>query len=184
VSDPDNPVRNSFDGAGAHNYRALAARPDVLTFDSPPLERDTEVTGHIRAELFVSCDCRDTDIWARLLDVAPDGTAYNLMSPGLDVLRASYREPASGRQLLEPGQIYALTLDKLVTSNLFKRGHRIRLQISASFFPNFSRNLHTGALETTSDRRQKATIRIHHGAAHRSNLVLPIVDGGDTKGTK
>jgi hypothetical protein len=184
VSDPDNPVRNSFDGAGAHDYRALTDRPDVLTFDTAPLEQETEVTGHIRAELFVSCDCRDTDIWARLLEVAPDGTAFNLMSPGLDVLRASYREPAKGRQLLEPGEIYLLTLDKLVTSNLFKRGHRIRLQVSTSFFPNFSRNLHTGALETTSDRRQKATIRIHHDAAHRSTLVLPIVNDGDTKGTK
>jgi predicted acyl esterase len=102
------------------------------------------------------------------------------MSPGLDVLRASYREPAKGRQLLAPGQIYALTLDKLVTSNLFKRGHRVRLQISASFFPNFSRNLHTGALETASDRRQRATIRIHHGAAHQSQLVLPLVDTNDT----
>jgi uncharacterized protein len=180
VSDPDAPVRNPFDDAGAHDYRALVDRPDVLTFDSAPLEQDTEVSGHIRAELFVSCDCRDTDIWARVLDVAPDGTAYNLMSPGLDVLRASYRDPARGRQLLTPHQIYPLRLDKLVTSNLFKRGHRIRLQVSTSFFPNFSRNLHTGELETVSDHRQKATIRIHHDAAHRSHVVLPIVDAGET----
>ena len=158
VSDPDNPVHNSFDGAGAHDYRALAERPDVLTFDSAPLDEDTEVTGPIRAELFVSCDCRDTDIWARLLDVAPDGTAFNLMSPGLDVLRASYRDPSKGRQLLEPGRIYALPLDHLVTSNVFMRGHRIRLQISTTFFPNFSRNLHTGDMETVSARRQKATV--------------------------
>jgi putative CocE/NonD family hydrolase len=184
VSDPDAPVRNLFDSAGGHDYRALADRPDVLTFDSAPLERETEVTGHLRAELFVSCDCRDTDIWARVLDVAPDGTAYNLMSPGLDVLRASYRDMEKGRQLLQPGEIYALTLDKLVTSNLFERGHRIRLQISATFFPNFSRNLHTGALETTSDRRQKATIQIHHDPAHQSRVVLPIVRGGNTKDTK
>jgi putative CocE/NonD family hydrolase len=187
VSDPDNPVRNSYDGAGAHDYRALVERADVLTFDSAPLAADTEVTGPIAAELHVSCDCRDTDIWARLLDVAPDGTAFNLMSPGLDVLRASYRESEKGRQLLTPGQIYALRLDKLVTSNVFKAGHRIRLQISASFFPNFSRNLHTGELETTSDRRQTATIRIHHDPQHRSHVTLPIVPAAntnDTKGTK
>lgn len=191
VADPDNPVRNAYHGSGAHDYRALVERSDVLTFDSAPLAGDREVTGPITAELHVSCDCRDTDLWARLLDVAPDGTAYNLMSPGLDVLRASYREPQKGRQLLEPGTIYTLRLDKLVTSNVFKAGHRIRLQVSASFFPNFSRNLHTGDLETTSARRQKATIRIHHDARHRSRLVLPVVNGNtratqntqNTKGT-
>ena len=158
----------------------------MLTFDSAPLAQDIEVTGPIAAELHVSCDCRDTDIWARLLDVAPDGSAFNLMSPGLDVLRASYREPEKGRQLLDPGSIYLLRLDKLVTSNLFERGHRIRLQVSTSFFPNFSRNLHTGLLETVSDRRQKATIRIHHDNAHQSRLVLPVAHGGrnDTKDTK
>ncbi len=181
VSDPDNPVRNPFEEAGAHDYRSLVKRADVLTFDSAPLDRNTEVTGPIVAELFVSCDCRDTDIWARLYDVAPDGTAYNLMSPGLDVVRASYRDPAKGRRLLEPGTIYAVRLDSLITSNVFMRGHRIRLQISASFFPNFSRNLHTGDLETISARRQKATIRVHHDRTHASQLVLPLVD---TKGTK
>jgi len=176
VSDPDNPVLNPYDSAGAHDYRALADRGDVLTFDSAPFESDTEVTGPIAARLFVSCDCRDTDIWARLYDVAPDGTAFNLMSPGLDVVRASYRDLSKGRQLLRPGEVYELTLDHLVTSNVFKRGHRVRLQVSATFFPNFSRNLHTGVLETTSSRRQRATIRVHHAGAHASQLVLPVVD--------
>jgi putative CocE/NonD family hydrolase len=176
VSDPDHPLVNPHQSAGAHDYRALADRAEVLTFDSEPLARDTEITGPITARLFVSCDCRDTDIWARLLDVGPDGTAYNLMSPGLDVLRASYREIEKGRQLLNPGTIYELRLDHLVTSNQFKRGHRVRLQISTSFFPNFSRNLHTGDLETTSARRQRATIRIHHDGAHSSHVVLPVVE--------
>lgn len=187
LSDSDNPVRNPYDSAGAHDYRALVERPDVLTFDSAPLTEDTEVTGPIAADLYVSSDCRDTDIWARLLDVAPDGTAFNLMSPGLDVLRASYRDIEKGRQLLTPGEIYALRLDKLVTSNVFKAGHRIRLQISAAFFPNFSRNLHSGEMETVSDRRQRATIRIHHDPQHRSTVTLPIVspeNTEDTKGTK
>jgi putative CocE/NonD family hydrolase len=184
VSDPDDPVRNAYDSAGAHDYRALLDRSDVLTFDSAPLAEDTEVTGPIIAELQVSCDCRDTDIWARLLDVSPDGTAFNLMSPGLDVLRASYREIEKGRQLLTPGRIYTLRLDSLITSNVFKAGHRIRLQVSASFFPNFSRNLHTGELETTSDRRQKATIRIHHSPQHPSQVTLPTVPRAHTKDTK
>ena len=174
VSDPDAPVENPFDSAGAHDHRALVDRPDVLTFDSAPLEADTEVTGPVVVELQLSCDCRDTDIWARLYDVAPDGTAVNLMSPGLDVLRASYRDPSAGRQLLTPGEVYTLRLDQLVTSNVFTRGHRIRLQLSASFFPNFSRNLHTGALETTSADRRRATIRIHHDPARPSRIVLPV----------
>ncbi len=176
VSDPDKPVLNPYDSAGAHDYRALVDREDLLTFDSAPFDADTEVTGPVIARLFVSCDCRDTDIWARLYDVAPDGTAFNLMSPGLDVVRASYRDLSKGRQLLRPGEVYELTLDHLVTSNVFKRGHRVRLQVSATFFPNFSRNLHTGDLETTSSRRQRATIRVHHAGAHASQLVLPVVD--------
>ena len=116
-------------------------------FRSAPLERDTEVTGPIHAQIYFACDCRDTDLWVRLLDVAPDGTAFNLMSPGLDVLRASYRDLKKGRQLLKPNQVYELHLDNLITSNVFRKGHRIRVQISATFFPNFSRNLQTGELE-------------------------------------
>lgn len=174
VADPAHPVRNPFATAGAHDYRAFVERPDVLTFDTTPLVTDVELTGPIRVELAVSCDCRDLDLWARLLDVAPDGTAYNLMSPGLDVIRASYREPEKGRQLLTPGAISRLRLDHLLTSNTFLRGHRIRLQISGSFFPNFSRNLHTGDLETTSARGQRATIRLHSDAAHPSRIILPV----------
>ena len=83
---------NPYDASGAHDYRELAKRPDVLTFDTAPLERDVEVTGPIQADVYVACDCRDVDLYVRLLDVAPDGTAFNLMSPGLDVLRASYRD--------------------------------------------------------------------------------------------
>jgi len=175
VSDPLNPVRNMYGHSGAHDYRSIAQRDDVLTFDSDALARDTEVTGPIKANIYLSCDCRDTDLWVRLLDVAPDGTAFNLMSPGLDVLRASYRDPARGRQLLEPGRIYALQLDHLVTSNAFLKGHRIRAQISTTFFPNFSRNLHTGDLETVSGVARRATIRIYHDRQHPSHVTLPVV---------
>src|SRR5437763_9315064 len=108
VSDPGNPVLNVYDSSGAHDYRKLAERSDVLLFDSAPMERDLEVTGPIAVKIFVSCDCRDFDLWVRLLDLAPDGTAFNLMSPGLDVQRASYREMKKGRQLLRPGKIYEL----------------------------------------------------------------------------
>jgi putative CocE/NonD family hydrolase len=175
VSDPARPVVNTYDSSGAHDYRKLADRADVLTFDSALLQEDTEITGPITARIFVSCDCRDFDLWARLLDVSPDGTAINLMSAGLDVLRASYRDLSRGRQLLSPGTIYELKLENLITSNLFLQGHRIRLQISASFAPNFSRNLQSGKSEASSVEMKRAHIRVFHDAKHLSQVVLPII---------
>jgi putative CocE/NonD family hydrolase len=166
VSDPALPVVNPYDSSGAHDYRKLAHRADVLTFDSAVLQEDTEVTGPIKARIFVSCDCRDFDLWARLLDVSPDGTAINLMSPGLDVQRASYRDLSRGRQLLSPGQIYELKLENLITSNMFPQGHRVRLQISGSFTPNFSRNLQSGKSEVSSVEMNKAHVRIFHDTTH------------------
>ena len=147
VSDPAKPVVNPYSSSGAHDYRESGGAERCSDFRSAPLEHDTEVTGPIHAQIYFACDCRDTDLWVRLLDVAPDGTAFNLMSPGLDVLRASYRDLKKGRQLLTPNQVYELHLDNLITSNVFQKGHRIRVQISATFFPNFSRNLQTGELE-------------------------------------
>ena len=175
VSDPSEPVVNVYDSSGAHDYRKLADRADVLTFDSALLQEDTEITGPITARIFVSCDCRDFDLWARLLDVSPDGTAINLMSPGLDVLRASYRDLSRGRQLLSPGKIYELKLENLITSNVFLQGHRIRLQISASFTPNFSHNLQSAKSEVNSVEMKRAHIRVFHDAKHLSQVVLPII---------
>lgn len=173
VSDPASPVLDAHPFyAGANDYRSLTSRKDVLVFDSAPLERDTEVTGSIAAEIHLSSDAPDTDLWVRLLDVAPDGTALNLMSAGLDVLRASYRN--GRRELLEPGHVYRLALDRLMTSHVFRADHRIRVQISATFFPAFSRNLHTGARETSSADTRRATITIHHDRHHASRVVLPI----------
>lgn len=177
ISDPANPVVNEYGSSGAHDYRKLAERDDVLTFDSQILEKDTEITGPIEARVFVSCDCRDLDVWVRLEDLSPDGTAYNLMSPGLDVLRASYRDLGRGRQFLEPGKIYDLDLKNLVTSNVFLKGHRIRVQISGTFYPNFSRNLQNGKSEVESAEIKKARIRIYSDAQHASQIVLPFVAG-------
>ena len=175
LSDPARPVTNIYDDSGAHDYRELAKRKDVLVFDSDPLERDVEVTGPIQARVYLACDCRDTDLWVRLLDVGPDGTAFNLMSPGLDVLRASYRDLRHGRQLLQPNRVYELQLDHLITSNVFQKGHRIRVQISTTFFPNFSRNLHTGGLETQSSAMKAANISVYADRKHPSRIILPVV---------
>jgi len=174
LSDPASPVVNAYDSSGAHDYAKLSERADVLTFDSAALKQDTEVSGPIIVDVWVSCECRDFDLWARLLDVAPDGTAMNLMSPGLDVQRASYRDLKRGRQWLSPGEIYELKLEKLITSNVFLQGHRIRLQISGSFTPNFSRNLQNGQSEVTSAEMRKANIRVFHDASHPSRILLPV----------
>ena len=175
VADPANPVVNQYAASGAHDYRKLAERSDVLTFDTPPLERNTEVTGPIHAHIFISCDCRDLDLWVRVLDTAPDGTTLNLMSPGLDVQRASNREHAREPQWLTPRKIYQVDLNNLITSNTFLAGHRIRVQISASFFPNFSRNLQSGKSEVTSADMQKSTIAVYSDSTHASQVILPLV---------
>ena len=175
ISDPEHPVENGYSSSGAHDCRDLAKRSDVLTFDSPRLQFDKEVTGPIHAEIYMACDCRDVDLWVRLLDVGPDGTAFNLMNPGLDVVRASYRELKRGRQLLQPNHIYSIRLENLITSNLFKKGHRVRVQISGSFFPNFSRNPQTGDSERDSANLRKARVTIYSDRRHPSRIILPIV---------
>jgi len=129
----------------------------------------------MRATIFASADVPDFDLWVRLLDVWPDGRAFNLMSPGLDVLRASYRNGSLKPELLEPGTIYELKVDRLLTSNVFKKGHRIRLQISGAFFPHFSRNLQTGESEITSSKTKRGLIRIYTDKEHPSAVTLPII---------
>lgn len=183
VSDPAHPVSDPYTKYGAHDYRSFAGREDVLVFDTEPLAAGTEVTGAIRAEIYLSADVPDLDLWVRLLDVEPGGAAYNFMSPGLDVLRASYRNyrfpETQGQEfkteLLTPGKIYRLDFDRLLTSNVFLAGHRIRVQISGAFFPHFSRNLQTGDSEITTSRTQIGHIRIYHDAAYASRIVVPVI---------
>jgi hypothetical protein len=175
IADPSKPVHDLYDTRGAHDYRPLRSRPDVLVFETPALASSITIAGNAIAHVFVSCDCRDFDLWVRMLDVHPDGRTMNLMSPGADLLRASYRDIANGRQLLQPGAVYELTLDGLLTANRFAAGHRIQLQISASFAPHLSRNLQTGESEVTSAESRPAEITIHHNAEHPSRLILPVL---------
>jgi hypothetical protein len=176
VSDPREPVTDPFAlEAGAHDYRALAARKDVLVFETAPLDRDLRVVGPLSAQIHVSTDARDTDLWVRVLDVGPDGTAFNLMSPGLDVQRASYRDGGPERKLLDPGRVYLLRFENLLTANLFPKGHRLRLLLSAAFFPHYSRNLHTGELEMDAKATRVAEIHVHHDASRPSAITLSVV---------
>ncbi|HWN06892.1 MAG TPA: CocE/NonD family hydrolase [Steroidobacteraceae bacterium] len=175
TTDPQRPVVDPHGSPGAHDYRVLASRNDVLTFETDPLPDAWSVAGNVTAILYASCDCRDFDLWVRLQDVHPDGRAINLASPGNDVIRASYREPAVGRQPVEPGIVYELRLPQTLTSIRFGKGHRIRVQVSASFDPHLSRNLQTGESEVTSGVSRKAVITIRHGTQHPSRLLLPTV---------
>jgi putative CocE/NonD family hydrolase len=175
VSDPAHPLTDSYGEFGARDYKSLAGREDVLVFDSEAFKNDTEVTGPIQATVYASADVRDFDLWVRILDVWPDGRAFNLMSPGLDVLRASYRNGSLKPELLTPGKIYQLELDRLLTSNVFKAGHKIRVQVSGAFAPHFSRNLQTGESEITFSDTQTGHIRIYHDRENPSEITLPIV---------
>jgi len=174
-SDPAQPTRDPYHVFGPHDYSGLTQSAGVLAFETEPFAEDTEIAGAISAEMFISCDCPDIDLWVKVLDVGPGGEAFNLMSPGSDVQRASLRDPNRGRELLEPGEIYLLELDNLITSQVFSAGHRLRILVTGSFFPHFSRNPQTGESESFSSEMVAAEIRIHHDADHPSRLVLPVI---------
>jgi putative CocE/NonD family hydrolase len=162
---------------GPRDRRAVEARPDVLTYTTPPLTSDLEVTGPVSAVLHVSTSVRDTDVTAALLDVHPDGSSI-ILTEG--ILRARYRDSLADPTLLMPGEVYELTVDLWATSNLFRAGHRIRLDVSSSNFPRFDRNSNTGgvvAQESESDVVVAHTT-IHHDAVRPSRLVLPVVRRG------
>jgi len=176
LSDPENPVVDPYGAAyGAHDYRALAARKDVLVFETEPLTAPLRVVGPIETEIHLSANAPDADLWVKLQDVAPDGTAWNLSSPGTDVLRASERDGGAARKLLSPNEIVTMRLPNLRTGNLFARGHRVRVVLCGSFMPAFSRNLQTGEPESSSKAMRKASIRIHHDSGHASRIILPVV---------
>jgi putative CocE/NonD family hydrolase len=126
----------------------------------------------VRLELFASSSAIDTDYTAKLVDVYPDGSTFNLTE---GILRAKYRNSAETAEPLTPGKVYFFSVDLWATSNVFRAGHRIRLEISSSNFPRFDRNLNTGESAATSAEWVTATNTILHDAAHPSALVLPVV---------
>lgn len=161
--------------AGPRDQAAVEARHDVLCFTTPPLEADLEVTGPVTLILHAASSARDTDFTGKLVDVHPDGRAM-LLTDG--ILRARYRRSTSTPELLEPNRPYELTIDLVATANVFRAGHRIRLEVSSSNFPRFDRNTNTGgtiAEDGPADLIVAAN-RVLHDVAHPSRLVLPIVE--------
>ena len=157
---------------GPRDQRSVEARTDVLVYSTPALAQDLEVTGPITLELFASSSAVDTDFTAKLVDVWPDGFAQNLTE---GIVRGRYRDSREQPQLLNPGQTYKISLDLWSTSNVFKKGHRIRLEVSSSNFPRFDRNLNTGEDNATGRKPVSATNTIYHDAEHPSAVILPVV---------
>ncbi len=160
---------------GAWNQQEVEARPDVLVYTSDPLDRSVEATGPVQVSLFLSSDVKDTDIIAKLIDVYPDGTAYNLDE---QALRVRYRAGFDHQVLMDPGHVYKISLPPLVTSNAFLRGHRIRIAISSSSFPVLERNLNTGGPNSSESNPVIAHNVIHHGGAYLSSVTLSVVPTG------
>jgi putative CocE/NonD family hydrolase len=158
-------------------FAALAERADVLVFQTPPLDADVEVTGAIEAELWIASNCPDTDFTIKLIDVYPPnedyphGYAMNLTD---GILRCRYRDSWERPALMTPGQRYRIRVAAFPTANLFKRGHRIRLDVSSSNFPHFDLNLNTGAPEGKGLEMRVATNRVFVDKEHASRVVLPV----------
>ncbi len=170
VYDPDDPVPTM--PMGPHDQRKVEERKDVLVYTGPELTEDVEVTGPISVELYAETTAKDTDFTAKLVDVYPDGRAINLCD---GIIRGRYRESNKEPKLLEPGKIYKYTIDVWVTSNVFKKGHRMRVEISSSNFPHFDRNTNTGNTFAQDTEVISATQKIYHDADHPSHILLPII---------
>jgi putative CocE/NonD family hydrolase len=157
---------------GPYDQRCLEMRTDVLCYTSDPLTEDLEVTGPIKVVLHAATDGRDTDWTAKLVDVSPTGYAVNLCD---GILRARYREGFGPPRLLEPGRVYPYEIEVGVTGNVFRQGHRIRLEISSSNFPRFDRNLNTGGDPGLDSEMRQARQTVHHSQALPSYILLPVI---------
>ncbi|MBI1761042.1 MAG: CocE/NonD family hydrolase [Acidobacteria bacterium] len=180
--DPMNPVPsyggnvcctgNAVQG-GAFDQRKMEARPDILVYSSEPLAQGMEVSGPIEVTLYVSSDAKDTDFTVKLIDVLPDGTAYNLDET---IQRVRYRDGYDKPPVwMEAGKVYKVTLQPMTTSNFFDAGHRIRLEVSSSNFPRFDRNLNTGGKNYDEVKGVVAHNAVHHARQYPSEVKLTVV---------
>jgi uncharacterized protein len=176
--EPTNPVPsvggNNLVGAtaGPYDQAKVEAREDVLVYSTPPLEKDTEVTGPVKLILWAASDAPDTDFTGKLVDAYPDGKAYNLCE---GILRARTRLGRQKAPLLRAGQAEKFEIDLWVTSNVFLSGHRIRVEVSSSNFPRFDRNPNTGHEFGADAEMVTAHQTILHDAEHSSHLLLPVI---------
>jgi uncharacterized protein len=183
VYDPRNPVPTTGGAVccdprvfpwGPLDQRQVEKRPDVVVYSTAPLGSPIEVTGPVKVVLRVASSAVDTDFTAKLVDVFPDGAARNLTD---GILRMRYRDSLETPKLMTPGEVYKVTVDAGVTSNVFLAGHRIRLEISSSNFPRFDRNPNTGGpvADTNAKDARQAIQTVYHEHERYSYLVLPVV---------
>lgn len=175
--DPKNPVPtrggcNLLGAGGPLDQRVIEKRQDVLVYTSEELKEELEVTGPVKAVVYASSSATDTDWTAKLVDVYPDGRAFNLCD---GIIRARYRNSATNPTLIKSGQVYRYEIDLWVTSNVFLKGHRIRVEISSSNFPRFDRNPNTGHKFGADAQLQKANQIIYHNSDYPSHIVLSVI---------
>lgn len=178
---PLNPV-NSYGGnvcctgnavnGGAYDQQAMESRQDILVYTTEPLEAGIEVTGFIESKLYISSNAKDTDFTIKLIDVYPDGRAYNLDET---IQRVRYREGYDKEVFMEKDKVYEINLTPMATSNFFEKGHKIRIEVSSSNFPRFARNLNTGGTNYDEKESVIATNTVHHSKQYPSQIRLPIV---------
>ena len=161
---------NAIEG-GSFDQRKMEVRQDMLVFTSEPLQQGLEVSGFIESSLYVSSDAKDTDFTIKLIDVYPDGRAFNLDET---IQRARYREGYEKEVWMQEGEVYRLDMTPMSTSNYFAPGHRIRIEVSSSNFPRFARNLNTGGNNYDESVGVTALNVIHHGPKYPSQIRLPI----------
>ena len=202
VSDPDDPVPaiggNTSSGSGILLQGAwdqkggdhvwnwplpipLSARNDVLVFQTEPLQEDVEVTGEIRVKFWASSSALDTDFTAKLVDVYPPNTDYPGgfdLNIGDGIMRARYRDSRTEEKLMTPSDVYEFEVRLYPTSNVFKKGHRIRVDLAGSNFPRFDVNPNTGEPLNENRRTMKAINTIYHDKSRPSHILLPVIPGG------
>ncbi len=159
---------------GPFDQTPMERRKDVLVFSTEILKKPVEVTGFIKTELYISSSALDTDFVARLCDVHPGGKSIVLCA---GILRTRFREGLDKEVMLEPGKMYKLELEMDPTSNVFLPGHRIRLEVTSSSFPEYFRNPNTGGNAARETAFIKAKQAVYHSKKYPSKLILPVIPG-------
>jgi len=175
VSNPNYPVPSRGGGCCdpdvAQDQTSVEARNDVLVYTTEEFRQGQAVVGEIGVKLYVSADVRDADLALKLVDLYPDGRAFNLYDT---MLRLRYREGFNSPSMMKDGEVYEVNIEGLITSNFFAAGHRLRIEIAGSNFPNFERNLQTGGDNFNETQSITGRIRIHHSEKYPSGVVFPV----------
>ncbi len=179
--DPMSPVKSNGGGVccqgnavegGAFDQQEVELNENILVYSTMPLKNGIEVTGFINSSLYLSSDVKDTDLTIKLIDVYPDGRAFNIDET---IQRVRYREGYDKEVFMENDKVYKVDLTPMSTSNFFKKGHQIRIEISSSNFPRFARNLNTGGNNYDEIKSVTANNKIHHSKKYPSSITLPII---------